>query len=371
MAHNIEIRTINGAQVASYIENGKKEIAWHGLGTVYDRPLTAVEALEGAHADFDVEGRDIFFMTPQLKELIESGQDITPMQLATFLKKVEGRKANVRTDYDEALGVVSDSYGIVQNKHAFDFVNLLTTGELGNDKDKATIESAGVLGNGERIFITAKFAEPIVMDNGKDMTDMYVVFTSSHDGSGAITCMVTPVRVVCNNTLNLALHDNVSRLYYRHTKNVLNRMDLADKENAKLAYSSLQLYNAYRTEFESRLNQLAKLNVGNDKDIEKLLVKTCLPDDVSKLYEKVGFNLNHDEISTRSRNIITNITDAMHTGIGQRNLEPNTGLWVVNGLTTYYQNNHDWKDDEKKFLAISEGSVQKKLQNTFELLLAA
>lgn len=366
--HNIEIRTIQGVEVSSFIENAKKERAWHNLGTPCDGALTAKEALTGAHADFDVEGKDIFFMTPELKSILEKGENISPMQMLTYLKQIEGFKANIRTDYNEALGIVSDSYGIVQNKNAFDFVDLLTTGELGT---KATIETAGVLGRGERIFITAKMADSICLDNGKDMIDMYVVFTSSHNGSGAVTCMITPVRVVCNNTLNMAFNNNVSRLYYRHTKNVISRMDLTNKDNAKMAYSTLNLYNAYKQNFEERLNKLSKVNIKSDKEIEKIIVKSCLPEDTIKIYERNGFNLDDDEISTRSRNIVTNITESMHTGIGQNTLTPSTGLWMINGLTSYYQNEFDWKDDEKKFLAITEGSVKTKLDNMSKYLLVA
>ena len=370
MAANIEIRTIGGEEIASFIENGKKERAWHRLGQVYDRPLTAVEALQGAHADFEVESRDVFFMTNELKEIISSGRDIKPMELMTYLKQIEGKKANVRNDYEEALGVVSDSYGIVQNKEAFNFVDILTTGELGN-VDKPTIECAGLLGNGERVFITAKFNDPIVLDNGRDTIDMYVVFTSSHDGSGAVNCLVTGVRVVCNNTLNLALNNYESRLYYRHTRNVSNRLNLTNQDNAKRAYTTLNLYNAYKETFEARLQQLAQVEIANEKALENIFVKACLSKDNIELYERNNFSLNTDEISSRSKNLITNLMESTHTGIGQNLLKSGTGLWAINGLTNYYQNVKDWTGDEKKFTSIMEGDVQNKLQNLYEILLAA
>ena len=370
MAANIEIRTIGGEEIASFIENGKKERAWHRLGQVYDRPLTAVEALQGAHADFEVESRDVFFMTNELKDIISSGRDIKPMELMTYLKQIEGKKANVRNDYEEALGVVSDSYGIVQNKEAFDFVDLLTTGELGN-VDKPTIECAGLLGNGERVFITAKFHDPVVLDNGRDTIDMYVVFTSSHDGKGAVNCLVTGVRVVCNNTLNFALHNNVSKLSYRHTRHVANRLRLDTEDNAQRAYKTLNLYNAYKETFKERLQQLAQVEIANEKALENLFVKSCLKQEYVDAYIQNNFRLNTDEISSQSKNLIANLMESTHTGIGQNLLKSGTGLWAINGLTNYYQNVKNWTGDETKFKSIMDGDTLGKLQKLYDELLAA
>lgn len=363
MAANIEIRTINGVETASYIENGRKERAWHGLGTVYDRPLTALEALQGAHADFEVGLQPMVGITPELMNMINNGQFINASMLKDMF--IDGHCATMRLDHNEVLGVVSDSYGVVQNKHAFDFVDMLTTGELGGETP--TIESAGMLGNGERVFITAKFPEPIRMAGKDDLIDMYVVFTTSHDGTGAVTCMVTPIRVVCNNTLNMALQNNSGKISMRHTSHVLDRLDLANKENAQMAYKSLNLYNTYKAFFEESLMELAKKRL-TDKETEQILAKALLSDDVWKVYKNNNFSLNSDDIPTRSKNIMLNVTDALHTGVGQAQIEGGTGLWLVNGLTTYYQNTMTWKDDEKKFNAITDGSVQKKLQTVYDSL---
>ena len=363
MAANIEIRTIGGKEIASFIENARKERAWHRLGEVYDRPLTAVEALQGAHADFEVGLQPIAALTPEILGMIERGEPIDPFLLNSYI--IEGQKATMRLDYNEALGIVSDSYGVVQNKHAFDFIDLLTTGELGGETP--TIECAGLLGRGERVFITAKFPEPIRLAGKDDVVDMYVVFTTSHDGTGAVTCMVTPVRVVCNNTLNLALKNNSGKISMRHTSHILDRLDLTNKENAEMAYKSLNLYNTYKEYFEQSLAELAKVSV-SDKATEQILAKALLSDDIFKIYKQNDCNINSDDIPTRSKNILLNVTDALHTGVGQSNLQAGTGLWLVNGLTTYYQNNFAWKDDEKKFKAITEGSVQQKLQSVYDSL---
>lgn len=356
MAHNIQILE-NGT--ACYVENAAKERAWHGLGTTYDRPLTAKEAIEGAHANFQVEGRELFYMTKELDDYIKNGVDIPSELLMTLFKKVENKKANVRNDLQTCLGVVGKDYGIVQNDQAFDFIDMLTSGELGGETP--TIESAGVLGQGERIFITAKFAEPIILNNKTDdKVDMYVVFTTSHNGEGAVTCMVTPVRVVCQNTLNMAFSHNSGKLSLRHTINVNNRLDLSNKENAQMAFKALNLYTLYKKEFEEKLQHLSRIKF-TDKQIEEVLVKSLLTPQAYAAYLAADKNLNIDDISTRSKNIIGNINDSLYGGIGQSILEKNNGLWLINGMTTYYQNHANWSSDENKFDSIIDGNVNNKL----------
>lgn len=67
MAHNIEINKVNGIEIASFVENGKRERAWHGLGQVFDGQLTVKEALELSHADYKVEMRKVFAITPAIQ----------------------------------------------------------------------------------------------------------------------------------------------------------------------------------------------------------------------------------------------------------------------------------------------------------------
>lgn len=365
MAHNIQILA-DGTEC--FVENGKQERAWHGLGQVYDRPLTAIEALQGCHADWNVDSRQIYYPTAEWGKILMENKPMTPQEMMQYFANIESKRANVRSDNEFALGIVGKDYGIVQNTDAFDFIDMLTSGTCGGDTP--TIETAGVLGNGERIFITAKLPEPIrVNNNSDDLVDMYFVFTTSHDGSGAVNCLCTPIRVVCNNTLNMAFSRNSGKLSFRHTLNIGKRLDLTNKQSADRAFKCMNLYNTYKTYFEESLEQLAKIRL-TDEQTEQILVNSLLTPDVQKIYKESGFDLNCEDIPTRSRNIIMNVTDALHSGIGQDILDKGNGLWLVNGLTTYYQNNFDWKgDDERKFDAIMEGSVQTKLQNAYANLL--
>ena len=109
---------------------------------------------------------------------------------------LNGFWANVRNIDQKVLGVVSDKYKVVQNEEAFAFTDTL----LG---EGVTYETAGALQEGRKVWLLAKLPQKYII-SGDEITP-YLVFSNSHDGSGAIKVAMTPVRVVCNNTLNLAL----------------------------------------------------------------------------------------------------------------------------------------------------------------------
>lgn len=378
MAANININKLG---VASFVENGAKERAWHRLGTVYDRPITVTEAIEGCNAGFEVGLQPVIAASPKLEDLLNGGfaidsEDTLHVNGKQFVSVdmlnelvVHGRKATMRYDENKPLAVVSDSYGVVQYQKAFEFIDLLTTGKLGGDTP--TIECAGLLGeNGERLFITAKFPEPIVLSRKDDTIDQYIVFTTSHDGTGAISVLCTPIRVVCQNTLNAALGNNSGRISFRHTSRVNERIDLLNKENADMAYRTLGLYNTYRGCLAQELEAFKKIML-TDKEQEKIIAQSVFTPDVWKVYKDGGYNLNVDGISSRSVNIVEGIKDTIFTGVGQDLLDNGTGLKLINGISCFYQNVANWNDDEKKFNAIMDGSVQKKLQTAHDLILKA
>lgn len=366
MAHLIEIN--NG--VASFVENGRKERAWHRLGQVFDGQLSVKEALELSHADYQVEARNVFAMTPALQDLLDS--DVAMIQreeLSDLIVDalVEGRKATMRMDKCKALGVVSDHYGIVQNERAFEFIDTLCSG---GKENTPVIECAGVLGQGERVFITAKFPEQIILDNkGDDRVEMYVVFTTSHDGTGAVNCMVTPIRVVCNNTLNYALGrgGNAGKISLRHTSGVNNRLDLTRKENAEFCFRTLNMYNVYKKSLEQSFEHLQNIRL-SEKELDNLLAEVLLTESNLKVYKQAG--INHQDISTVGRNQFFAVKNAMEHGIGQEYGEAGTGMWVINGLTTYYQNEKNFSSEELKFNNLMTGTAAMKVQKAYDLLVA-
>ena len=130
--------------------------------------------------------------------------------------------ANVRSDNNKVLGVVGRGYQPVQNTEAFEFVDgLVENGEI-------RYESAGTLKGGRIVWLLAKMPDQIEVTE-RDVSHQYILFTNGHDGSKAVRVMPTAVRVVCNNTLNLALNemDRSRTLTMMHTGSIKVRLQEA------------------------------------------------------------------------------------------------------------------------------------------------
>ena len=171
MSHNLA--STNGKAAMMYTG----EVPWHHLGTKLDQPATAQEAIEAAGLNYLVE----------LKSLKTNDGNEVPT-----------RKATVRIDTNEVLGVVGNSYTPVQNFQAFGFLDsVVADGGL-------RYHTAGALGRGEKIWMLAKLSGQIQVRNSSDLVDKFLLLSNSHDGSAALRVYFTPIRVVCQNTLALA-----------------------------------------------------------------------------------------------------------------------------------------------------------------------
>lgn len=179
-----------------------RKAPWHGLGTMVMEAPTSAEALSLAGLDWKVVQ----------KELVTD--DGTP---------VPGFKANLRETDNQVLGVVTDRYKVVQNEDAFAFTDSL----LG---EGVTYETAGSLQNGRRTWMLAKLPTKYII-SGDEITP-YLVFMNSHDGTGAIKAAMTPIRVVCQNTLNLALSTAKRCWSTNHTGDINGKLE--DAKNTLL-----------------------------------------------------------------------------------------------------------------------------------------
>lgn len=373
MAHNLNYNEEKDSY--SFVINAgqdKKDIAWHGLGQVYDRPLTVIEALQGANADFNVRKDMMLHVTPEMVDKIMKGEPINHL----FTKKdiVSTHGVNVREDNLDMLGVVGSSYTVVQNKTGFEFIDVLCNGEVGSEKP--FIETAGVLGKGEKIFITAKMPSNLRIGDSKDEIMDYILFTNSHDGSSAVTALFTPVRVVCNNTLNYALSHAKNKVTFRHTPGITNQLDFTRKEQVEMVRGLMNVHERYTSELTDKLGFLSKEMVSSGK-VKELVAQTILTPEQTQLLVKNNMNiLTVDEISTRKKNIYTGMLNTIESGVGQ-DLWRGSKLWVANGITTYFQNHKDWKDggnrkkQESKLASLIDGEANKISQRMFDLLLAA
>ena len=207
-----------------------REKPWHGWGTGVEIAPTSKEALQLAGLDWKVIQKPI---------LTEDGS------------LIEGFKANVRDRDQKVLGVVSNRYKVVQNEEAFAFTDAL----LG---EGVRYETAGSLAEGKRTWILAMLPHKYIIA-GDEITP-YLVFMNSHDGSGAIKAAMTPIRVICQNTLNLALERAKRSWSTNHIGDISGKME--DARN------TLQLANRYMVELGKGIEQLQRVKLSDKQVLE-------------------------------------------------------------------------------------------------------
>lgn len=203
-----------------------REKPWHGLGTIVKEAPTSEEALRLAGLDWDVVQSPIY----------------------TNHGKVEGYKANIRSTDRQVLGVVSDRYRIVQNTEAFSFTDEL----LGQG---VRYETAGSLMGGRKVWLLARLPREFIIAG--ERISPYLVFSNTHDGSGAVRVAVTPIRVCCNNTLNLALSTAARSFSMIHTGDV--------KEKVSEAKQTLFMADNYMENLGREFERLRKQKISDQQ----------------------------------------------------------------------------------------------------------
>lgn len=197
-----------------------REAPWHGLGRIINEAPDSKQALIYAGLDWEVNQRPVYHHVPET-ELIGAdklaGQFGTPQPVFNIIPDFV---ANVRSSDNSVLGIVTPRYKPVQNHEAFAFTDALI------DSGEVRYETAGSLNNGKKVWMLAKMPE---MDVLGDETVPYLVVTNSHDGKGSIIVAITPVRVVCQNTLNLALSSAERMWSTIHTGDMGMKMDEAKR----------------------------------------------------------------------------------------------------------------------------------------------
>lgn len=213
-----------------------REKPWHGLGTIVSEAPSSEEALALAGLDWNVLQQSVY---------TDWGQ------------KVDGYKANIRDIDRKILGIVSDRYKVVQNREAFEFTDEL----LGNG---VRYETAGSLQEGKRVWILARLPREYIIAG--EYISPYLVFSNTHDGSGAVKVAITPIRVCCNNTLNLALKTAQRSFSIIHTGNIQNKI----QEASETLFMAEEYMTNLGKEFE-RLRQLKMTEAQVEEYINMLL----------------------------------------------------------------------------------------------------
>lgn len=221
-----DISIVNGLVEAMYANSP----AWHRLGTVlYQGTKTAPnseEAILASHLGWSVEKREIFLA------------DGT---------KIPNKWATVRADTNTPLGVVGDRYEIQQNVESFDFLDNL------NKDGIVRYESAMALNGGSKVVLLARMPEVDEIAEG-DSSLRYILFSTSHDGTGSINVLPTSVRVVCANTLRMAMTEG------RKSGNVMSIRHTASKnDRLKKASYWISQFNAGFTLYADKARHLAEV----------------------------------------------------------------------------------------------------------------
>lgn len=184
------------------------ERPWHGLGTPVEKTINSEEMLKASGLDWRVS------KVPATGARAISQGDKPVIYDRYFLcrDKIKGETEK------PVLGLVSQGYEVLQNSEAFAFFEpLLTAGSC-------TYETAGALGNGERVWVQVRMKGAIEVAKD-DVVDRFLLLSNSHDGRGAVSMRFTPIRVVCQNTLNLASKGGENSVSVRHSRNMRDRMN--------------------------------------------------------------------------------------------------------------------------------------------------
>ncbi|MVZ63781.1 DUF932 domain-containing protein [Sphingobacterium humi] len=345
MAHNLNFNERTG----EYSFFTVQQKAWHGLGQLVEQYPTSEEAIRHAGLDYEVVKSPLF---AKGSGIIETAQGI---EIGSNELAVPDYFANIRTDNNAVLGVVGKDYHIVQNREAFNFFDAIVGGG-----DGILYETAGALGKGERIFITAKLPDYIRVGNKDDVTEKYIFLTTSHDGSGSITAAFTPIRIVCQNTLNASLRSMTNVVRIKHTSGAKQRIENAHK--------IMGLANILSNQLQGIFNDWAKVRV-SDREVKKLIQLALCPNkETLDLLQKGA----EDEVSTVFKNTVDDAFGyAMMSDTQQMETTKGTLFGAYNAVTGYFQNVRNYRNDEAKLQSIVlGGTAQLKSQKAFDLCTA-
>ena len=226
-----------------------REKPWHGLGVRVEEAPNSADALRIAALDWQIENKPIY-----------DGRGI----------EIVGYQANTRSTDGKVMGIVSDRYTIVQNVDAFAFTDSLIGGDV-------RYETAGSLKGGKQVWILARMPETKILG---DAVEPFLCFTNTHDGSGAVRAVMTPVRVVCNNTLNLALNGAKRSWSTPHRGDVQSRLEEARQ--------TLELANQYMVRLDEEADRLANEKLSDAEAVKVIDQMLAVPEKATDRQKKTA-----------------------------------------------------------------------------------
>ncbi len=316
------------------------ETPWHGLGQKIDTAPTSEDAIKVAGLDWDVIPKPIYD---------ELGREIP------------GYKVNMRSTDNKNLGIVTNRYKIVQNREAFAFTDAL----LG---EGVRYETAGSLASGKRVWLLARMENTTLCEEN---IDPYLVFTNSHDGTGAVRVAISPVRVVCQNTLNLALSQASRHWSCAHKGDIQSKL-----EEARYTLASAKRYmEALEEEFgELKLKKVTEKQV---RDMTEALLQLEFKNLYTKAiktgkivdFKEAAQQQKFEEKLNRKRTDILNIYYEKPDLVGTEH----TAFRFVNAVSDYATHTSDHKQtknyQENLFMKTVDGHSM--IDNAYSIAKAA
>jgi phage/plasmid-like protein (TIGR03299 family) len=285
MAH--ELCNVNGRTAMFYVG----EVPWHGLGTKLEAPATAQEAIAAAGLDFEVA----------LAEMIT--KDGIPVPF---------KRAVVRSDSNDVLGVVGTNYVPVQNRQAFAFLDAIVA------DDSLRYHTAGALRKGEKIWLLAKLPGQIRVRFSDDISEKFLLLSNSHDGSSALRVHYTAIRVVCANTLAMADREGRGEgIAIRHQGNLTSKI--------RHAREVLGLAHRYFDDLEGQFDLLAR-HYPSYAQVSAYF-KALYPDP-------------EEGNPSRAQNVRDELFRLFESGKGQDIPEIKSTTWAVLNAVTEYVDHH-------------------------------
>jgi hypothetical protein len=325
MAHLINYDERKGTH--SFASHSEK--AWHGLGQVVEKAMTAEEAINLANLDYEV-----------YKTTLHPNVDGSPING----EAIDDKFAIMRKDNNAYLGMVGSRYEIIQNKDAFSFFDAII------DAGEAIFETAGALGKGERIFVTAKLPEDMLV--GGEVCNKYIILTNSHNGTSSIIAGLTSVRVVCNNTLQAALGNLNNKVSIQHRAGA--------KDKLAEAHKVMNIASAYMNEVEDIFNKMVDTKIDDGK-LKNYIMEVMKPN------VKATSKEEEEQISTRFKNQVDSIYNFASTHPTQLTDATKGTLWgAYNSISGYYNYIAKYKTDEDKFKSQMFGNGNVKINKGFE-----
>lgn len=308
---------------AAFVAVGEK--AWHGLGVYVNDALTAADAINLGGLDYKVDK----------KKIAVAGGQVIPGYFATQ-----------RQDTKDVLGVVSPDYHIVQNSEVFGFFDSII------DSGEAIYQTAGALGKGEKIFITAKLPKDIIVKG--EQIENYLLLTSGHDGRSAIQIGFTPIRVVCQNTLNFALAGLQNKVSILHFKNANEKLETA----AKIMGMSSKIM----AELDPIFNRMAEVKITDTK------LRAYIELVMKPAKETINKDTLEVEYSTKFIKTIDEIMEFAASNETQTTKAAKGTVWgAYNSISGYLGNVKSYDTQEEKFKDLYFKNGAKRVENAFKI----